>query len=91
MTARRLAQQRVRQSRIVENRVDPFVGEPRLDLDDLLPRLTSKNPCGELGVVARQAMTGVGENHLSSFSPVHTPLLGDSVHAGQQRRSSTYF
>src|SRR5262249_33264793 len=72
MRAARVSNQRGRQARVVENRVDSLVGETLLEHTELLARVASENAGRELRVVPRELMTSVGENHLPSLSPSHT-------------------
>src|SRR6476661_7778279 len=65
MGAARLAQQRAGETRVVEDRIDPLVGDARLDRGGIVTVLGREQPGRELRVIARQTMAGVGENHLS--------------------------
>ena len=60
-----VAKQGTRQPRIVQHRIDAFVGNASLQLRQLFPGVAGDDACRELRVVARQMMTCVGENHFS--------------------------
>jgi hypothetical protein len=77
MGSARMPEQRAGKSRVVEDRVDAFVSQARLERSERLARIMSQNSRRELRIIARQPMTGVGENH--HFPPCHLFIHRDAT------------
>src|SRR5690242_21911333 len=66
--ARGGAHDRRRQSRVVEDRVDPLIREALLEFRELRRGASSENAHGQLRVVARETLSRVRENHETTTS-----------------------
>src|SRR5512146_1585933 len=89
MRPARVPQQHSRKAWVVENGVDAFVGEARLERGDVVSRIAGQESRRELRVVPRQAMTCIGENHSLLQGPFRpTPASPVPCRPGAWEKSS---